>query len=174
MSSILKMGHPLLSCRSSEVEDFNSPNLDGLVKLLLETQQEHQGAGLAAPQVGINSRVICLGGATTRYPQAQDSEVLLLINPTFAPLSDEVIEGWEGCLSVPGLKGLVPRYYAVRYKGFDALGNSVAGELEGFMARVLQHECDHLDGVLFPERIENFKKFGYEESLVSELERDLI
>lgn len=168
-SSILKMGHPLLHCQSLAVEEFNTNELDATIKMLQEAQDQHQGAGVAAPQLGINARVLCCGGETDRYSQSKGTKQLVLINPELTIESDELISGWEGCLSVPGLRGLVMRYKSVSYRARDALGNIIQGKADGFMARVLQHECDHLDGVLFPERIKNFKHFGFEESLTEEV-----
>lgn len=164
--TILRMGHPLLNCRSEEVLDFNSPDLDGIVEQLLEYRDRFEGAGLAAPQLGIAKRIICFGGKTKRYPEAGASPVRILINPIIEPLSDEIESGWEGCLSVPGLRGLVDRFEYIRYTGFDVAGNQISAEASGFEARVLQHEVDHLDGILFPKRIKDFAHFGFEEELV--------
>ena len=168
-SQILKMGHPLLHCKSLPVEEFNTNELDATINMLLDAQKAHQGAGLAAPQLGINARILCVGGETTRYSQSRGTECLVMINPELAIESDELVSGWEGCLSVPGLRGLVLRYQTVSYRAKDVLGNDIAGEVSGFMARALQHECDHLDGVLFPERVKNFKCFGFEEALTEEV-----
>jgi len=164
-SLILKMGHPLLRCESLEVEQFNCPELFSLAKQLLKVQAEYAGAGLSAPQLGFNQRVICFGGKTPRYADSEATAPIVLINPELFPQGKEMVEGWEGCLSVPGLRGLVARYETVEYRGFDIFGKKICGVVSGFLARALQHECDHLDGILFPDRIQDLKHFGYEEAM---------
>ena len=164
---ILKMGHPLLRCESLEVEKFDCPELFSLVDQLLKAQVEHHGAGIAAPQLGFNQRIICFGGRTPRYECSGSEEPIVLINPEIKPASNKIVEDWEGCLSIPGLRGLVARHQAVSYKGYDVYGRKVEGLVSDFLARALQHECDHLDGVLFPERIQDLKHFGYEEAMSS-------
>lgn len=166
-SLILKMGHPLLKCESLEVEKFNCQELFALVDQLLKVQSEYSGAGLSAPQLGFNQRVICFGGKTSRYTDSQDVQPTVLINPQLLPQSKVMVEGWEGCLSIPGLRGLVSRYETIEYQGFDVFGKKITGVVSGFLARALQHECDHLDGILFPERIEDLKQFGYEEAMTA-------
>jgi len=166
---ILKMGHPLLHCKSLEVDVFNTNELDATIRMLNETQDAYQGAGIAAPQLGINARILCCGGETARYSQSIGTKRLVMVNPELTVTTDELVSGWEGCLSVPGLRGLVLRYKSVSYRARDAMGNIIEGEVSGFLARVLQHECDHLNGVLFPERIKNFKHFSFEESLTEEV-----
>lgn len=168
-SSILKMGHPLLHCKSLEVESFNTNELDATIRMLEEAQDSYQGAGIAAPQLGINARILCVGGETARYAQSVGTKRLVMINPELKIETDELVSGWEGCLSVPGLRGLVLRYKSVSYRAKDAMGNVIEGTVSEFLARALQHECDHLEGVLFPERIRNFKHFGFEESLAEEV-----
>jgi peptide deformylase len=166
IAEILKMGHPLLTTRCNEVLEFNSSQLDRLIECLLDTREDSQGVGIAAPQVGMNQRVICFGGLSHRYPKAKSATlVTVLVNPCFEVLGDELIDGWEGCLSIPGLRGLVPRHYHIQYSGRNAAGELVAGEAKGFEARVIQHEVDHIEGVLFPQRLKDLTMFGYEEEL---------
>ena len=163
---VLRMGHPLLNQRAAEVRDFNTPELDSLIVDMFDTMRAEDGAGLAAPQIGIGLRVVVFGfDENPRYQDAPAVPVSVLINPHIEPLGDAVEQGWEGCLSVPGMRGLVPRYSRIRYSGFDAGGEPIRVEAEGFHARVVQHECDHLDGILYPQRIEDFTRFGFIDEL---------
>lgn len=165
--SILKMGDPRLLRVAQPVTTFNTPELHRLVADLQETMTAANGAGLAAPQMGVDLQVVIFGSdaPNPRYPDAPLVPRTVLINPVITPLSDEEEEGWEGCLSVPGLRGVVPRFKRIRYHGFDALGQAIDREVEGFHARVVQHECDHLWGKLYPMRIRDFSRFGFTEVL---------
>lgn len=163
---VLRMGNPLLLERSHEVTEFSTPELKNLIQDLWDTMDAEDGAGIAAPQIGVLKRVVIFGMQDNpRYPDREPVPNTLLINPIIEPLSDEINDGWEGCLSVPGLRGLVPRYSRVRYHGFDERGRKIQCEVDGFHARVVQHECDHLDGILYPQRIENMREFGFIEEL---------
>ena len=159
---ILKMGDPRLLRVAQPVRAFDTPELDALVDDLFETMHAVNGAGLAAPQIGVDLALVIFGfKQNTRYPDAPPMPETVLINPVITPLSDEEIEGWEGCLSVPGLRGVVPRFARIRYSGFDPQGRPIEREAEGFHARVVQHECDHLVGKLYPMRIRDFSRFGF-------------
>ena len=163
---ILRMGDPRLLQVSAPVLDFNSPQLQELLADMQETMTAAQGAGLAAPQIGVPQRVVIFGGAPSRrYPDADAVPYTVLINPVLEPLDDLVAEDWEGCLSVPGMRGLVPRFQRLRYRGSDQFGQPLDRSVEGFHARVVQHEVDHLDGVLYPMRIEDMRSFGFVEEL---------
>jgi peptide deformylase len=163
---ILKMGDLRLLRVARRVESFDSPALHTLVADLFETMEALQGAGLAAPQIGVDLAVVIFGfGRNQRYPDAPPVPRTVLINPTVTALSGEEEEGWEGCLSVPGLRGVVPRWSRIRYTGWDTAGNRIEREVSGFHARVVQHECDHLIGTLYPMRIRDFSRFGYTEVL---------
>jgi len=164
---ILKMGDPRLLRVAQPVEAFDTPELHTLLADMQETMAAASGAGLAAPQIGVDLQVVIFGtGAPNpRYPDAPVVPRTVLINPVITPLGDEEEEGWEGCLSVPGLRGVVPRWRRIRYQGFDALGRVIDQEAEGFHARVVQHECDHLIGVLYPMRVRDFSRFGFTEVL---------
>jgi peptide deformylase len=163
---ILRMGDPRLLERARPVEAFGTPELRALVADMQDTMRAANGAGLAAPQIGVGLRVVIFGfESNPRYPQAEPVPFTILVNPVLAPLTDEMEEGWEGCLSVPGLRGVVPRWTRLRYSGFDADGGPIAREAAGFHARVVQHECDHLDGILYPMRIRDFTRFGYTDVL---------
>jgi peptide deformylase len=163
---VLRMGDPRLLERSREVERFDSADLHELLADMRETMAALSGAGLAAPQVGVGLRVVVFGfEASPRYPLAAPVPYTVLINPLVTPLSAAMEEGWEGCLSVPGMRGLVPRHLQVRYRGFDQYGTPIDRSVEGFHARVVQHECDHLDGVLYPMRIRDLRNFGFHEVL---------
>lgn len=167
VKEVLKMGHPLLQQVAAPVEEFNSPQLDALIADMLDTMQALDGAGLAAPQIGIPLRVVIFEvSANPRYPDVESVPRTVLINPVIMPLDDELESGWEGCLSVPGMRGLVPRYANLRYNGFDETGQPIEREVSGFHARVVQHEVDHLDGILYPQRMEDMRYFGFEEELV--------
>ncbi|XHS78319.1 peptide deformylase [Burkholderiaceae bacterium UC74_6] len=159
---ILKMGDPRLLRVAKPVTEFGTPELRQLVADMFETMAAANGAGLAAPQIGVDLRLVIFGfESNPRYPQAEAVPPTVLLNPVITPMSDAKEDGWEGCLSVPGLRGMVPRYAHVRYSGFDAEGLPVEREAHGFHARVVQHECDHLDGRLYPSRITDFSRFGY-------------
>ena len=169
---ILKMGDPRLLRTAQRVKDFGTPELHALVQDLLDTMRAVNGAGLAAPQIGVDLQVVIFGAGALnpRYPQAPVVPPTVLINPTLTPLSDEMEEGWEGCLSVPGLRGVVPRHAHLRYQGWDAQGGLIDRTVSGFHARVVQHECDHLFGMLYPMRITDFSRFGFTDVLFPELE----
>jgi peptide deformylase len=163
---VLRMGHPLLNQRASDITEFDTPELDQLIADMLDTMRAEDGAGLAAPQIGVSKRVVVFGfDENPRYRDAPAIPRTVLINPEIRPLDDSIEEGWEGCLSVPGLRGLVPRYTHIEYSGFDASGEPVRVRAEGFHARVVQHECDHLDGILYPQRIRDFTRFGFIDEL---------
>ena len=164
--AVLRMGDPRLLERSREVERFDTAELHALLADMQDTMAALSGAGLAAPQVGVPQRVVVFGmAANPRYPRAEPVPNTVLINPVITPLSTEVEEGWEGCLSVPGMRGLVPRHVHLRYQGVDQYGQPIDRTVEGFHARVVQHECDHLDGVLYPMRIRDMRNFGFHEVL---------
>ncbi|MFT3741394.1 MAG: peptide deformylase [Gammaproteobacteria bacterium] len=161
--NILKMGEKRLQTRSQEVEVFSNA-LENLVETLHQAMQKQGGVGISAPQIGINKRVIIYGfEKSQRYPNEKPVPLTVLVNPVLTTLTDEVVEGWEGCLSVPGLRGKVPRYLEIHYAGYTPSGEKKEGIATGFHARILQHECDHLDGILFPERIKDLKNFGFED-----------
>lgn len=163
---VLRMGDARLLRRSREVDRFGTQELRALVADLFDTMRALDGAGLAAPQIGVDLRVVIFGfGASPRYPDAPPVPETVLINPVLTPLDDETEEGWEGCLSVPGLRGVVPRYRNLRYTGYTADGSPIDRSVTGFHARVVQHECDHLDGVLYPMRMKDFKQFGFHDVL---------
>ena len=162
---ILKMGNPDL-LKVSEPVDFKKDDLTTLIEDMKETMKANDGAGLAAPQIGVFKRLVIFGFDTNdRYPEADSVPFTVLINPIITPLSDEQENGWEGCLSVPGLRGVVPRYTHIKYEGYDAEGNKLEREVEDFHARVVQHECDHLDGILYPMKIEDYRYFGFHEEI---------
>ena len=170
---VLKMGDPQLWRVSDRVERVGSRELDELLADMRDTMNAHNGAGLAAPQIGVPLRVVIFGVEfNPRYPDAEPVPYTELINPVLTPLTDEVEDGWEGCLSVPGLRGVVPRYTALRYEGLDPKGNAISREVDGFHARVVQHECDHLDGILYPMRMPDMRRFGYTEILFPDAEGD--
>lgn len=163
---VLKMGEPLLLQVAQAVEQFDTPELHALIQDMQDTMIALDGAGLAAPQIGVSLRVVIFGfKKNQRYPDADEVPFTILINPQFTPLSDEMAEDWEGCLSVPGLRGKIPRYTCLRYQGHDPWGNTIDREVSGFHARVVQHECDHLQGILYPMRIKDFRTFGFTEIL---------
>jgi peptide deformylase len=163
---VLKMGDPHLLAVSEPVAEFGTAELEALLTDMRDTMQHLDGAGLAAPQIGVNLRVVIFGvEANPRYPQAEAVPYTVLINPTLIPLSEEIEDGWEGCLSVPGMRGVVPRYRELRYTGFDAAGQPIDRSVSDFHARVVQHEVDHLDGILYPRRIEDLTQFGFTEAL---------
>lgn len=163
---VLKMGEPLLLQVAQAVEQFDTPDLHALIQDMQDTMIALDGAGLAAPQIGVSLRVVIFGfKKNQRYPDADEVPFTILINPQLTPLSDEMAEDWEGCLSVPGLRGKVPRHTRLRYRGHDPWGNTIDREVSGFHARVVQHECDHLQGILYPMRIKDFRTFGFTEIL---------
>jgi peptide deformylase len=165
--TILKMGDPRLLRMAQPVPRFDTPELHALVRDMQETMAHVNGAGLAAPQIGVDLQLVIFGSGQVnpRYPDAEPIPETVLINPTLTPLGTEEAEGWEGCLSVPGLRGVVPRWERIRYQGWDAQGQSITREVSGFHARVVQHECDHLVGKLYPMRVRDFSRFGYTDVL---------
>jgi len=163
---VLRMGHPVLRERAQRVERFATPELRALVQDMKDTMKAKNGAGLAAPQIGVGQRVVIFGVQDNpRYPDAEEVPFTVLVNPQIVLLTREIEEGWEGCLSVPGMRGVVPRYTKLRYSGFDEEGAPVERVAEGFHARVVQHECDHLDGILYPQRMTDMSRFGFIEEL---------
>jgi peptide deformylase len=163
---VLRMGHPVLRQRAKPVEEFGTPELKQLVQDMIETMESKSGAGLAAPQIGVSQRIVIFGVEhNPRYPDAEAVPFTVLVNPQLVMLTREVDEDWEGCLSVPGMRGVVPRYTKLRYSGFDAEGNPIEREATGFHARVVQHECDHLDGILYPQRMTDLGTLGFIEEL---------
>lgn len=166
--SILRMGDPRLLQMAQPVTDqeLGSSALDQLIIDLFDTMHAYKGAGIAAPQIGVSKQLVIFGGQRPpRYPDAPEVEQTVLINPTIQPLVDALEEGWEGCLSVPGLRGLVPRYSKIRYTGLDSQGRLIDRVVEGFHARVVQHECDHLIGRLYPTRMRDLSQLGFIEEL---------
>lgn len=173
VKTVLRMGDPFLLQKSKDIEQFDAPELHELIQDLEDTMRFMNGAGIAAPQIGVGMRVVIFGQKLTtsdklnkdaknpRYPDADIVPYTILINPTVTPLGDAMEDGWEGCLSVPGLRGVVPRYTRIHYTGVDQYGNVIDRMVSGFHARVVQHECDHLDGILYPMRIQDLSKFGY-------------
>jgi len=165
---VLKMGEKSLLERSVEVDEFNNEKLDDLLQNMWDTMAAENGAGLAAPQIGINSRVVIFGyQQNPRYPDAPAVPETVLINPVITPYDEETELGWEGCLSVPGMRGLVPRYRQIRYRGFDQYGNVIDRNASDLHARVVQHECDHLDGILYPQKIPDMRYFGFCDELAN-------
>ena len=163
---VLRMGDPRLWQKSQPVAQFNTKDLSELLQDMRDTMAHLSGAGLAAPQIGVQLRVVIFGvTANPRYPGIEPVPDTVLINPRLTPLSEELEEGWEGCLSVPGMRGWVPRFRRLKYSGFDERGQPFEREVEGFHARVVQHEVDHLDGVLYPMRIRDFTRFGFNDAL---------
>jgi peptide deformylase len=163
---VLRMGDPRLLERAQPVTAFDTPDLHALIADMRETMAARDGAGLAAPQIGVGLRVVIFGvHANPRYPDAEEVPDTVLINPLLEPVDDEMVDGWEGCLSVPGMRGLVPRYRRLRYRGFDERGAPLDRTVADFHARVVQHEVDHLDGILYPRRIRDLTKFGFIEAL---------
>jgi peptide deformylase len=167
---ILKMGDPRLLRVAAPVSDFDSPALLALVEDMFDTMRAANGAGLAAPQIGEDMQLVIFGfDHNERYPEAPPVPLTVLINPVIEPLGDEMVDGWEGCLSVPGLRGVVPRHARIRYAGFDAKGQPIEREADGFHARVVQHECDHLIGRLNPTRMRDLTTLGFTSVLIPEL-----
>ena len=160
------MGDVRLLQRADEVRMFDTPELHALLADMRDTMHALDGVGLAAPQIGVSLRVVIFEVANNpRYPDAETVPQTVLINPVLTPLSDAMEEGWEGCLSVPGMRGLVPRYTHLRYQGCDEYGALIERTVSGFHARVVQHECDHLDGILYPMRIRDMRNFGFNEAM---------
>ena len=167
---ILKMGDPRLLAVAQPVTSFGTAALDALIADMKDTMLAANGAGLAAPQIGVDLQLVIFGfERNQRYPDAPPVPLTVLINPTITPLSGEESEGWEGCLSVPGLRGWVPRWSRIRYSGFDPQGKLIDREVDGFHATVVQHECDHLIGRLYPTRMRDFTRFGFTSVLFPEL-----
>lgn len=162
------MGDPRLLEKAQPVTHFDTAELRGLLADMRDTMSALDGAGLAAPQIGIPLQVVIFGvQASPRYPDAEPVSETVLINPVITTVGDEMEDGWEGCLSLPGMRGLVPRYKRIRYQGLDEKGNPIDRMVEHFHARVVQHECDHLQGVLYPMRIRDFRTFGFTDELFS-------
>ena len=160
------MGDARLWQRAREVDRFDTPDLHALIADMEDTMHAMDGAGLAAPQIGVGLRVVVVGiESNPRYPEAGRVPYTVLINPVLTPLSDEVEDDWEGCLSVPGLRGVVPRWKQLRYEGYDPSGGYIVREVDGFHARVVQHETDHLDGILYPMRVRDMRRFGFTDIL---------
>jgi peptide deformylase len=165
---IARMGHPVLRARAAEIDDPKAPWVRRLVEDMIETMQDAGGTGIAAPQVHVPYRVVVFfvaGDRVTELPGDSEQELAALINPVVEPIGEERAYGWEGCLSVPGLRGVVPRYLSVRYRGLDLDGNRIEREVAGFHARVVQHECDHLDGILYPQRMTDHRLLVFTEEL---------
>lgn len=164
VKEVLKMGHPVLREKARPVSEFNTHELALLLTDMLDTMQALDGAGLAAPQIGVSLRVVIFAvESNPRYPDVEPVPLTILINPEIIPLSNEQEAGWEGCLSIPGMRGLVPRFQHIRYRGYNQHGELIEREVRGFHARVVQHEVDHLDGVLYPLRMTDLMQFGFEQ-----------
>ncbi len=169
LREILKMGHPLLNQVAEPVNEFNTPALEALIFDMFETMTQFEGAGLAAPQTGVGLRVVIFAVEDNpRYPDVDPVPATGLINPQITVLDETQEQGWEGCLSLPGLRGLVPRYRAIHYSGYDQRGELIEREVSDFHARVVQHEVDHLDGILYPQRIRDLRNFGFKSVLFPE------
>ena len=163
---VLKMGDPRLLEVAQPIDKFDTPELHALIQDMHDTMEALNGAGLAAPQIGVGLQIVIFGvGKNPRYPDAEQVPYTVLINPVLSPIDDEMIEDWEGCLSVPGMRGKVPRYKILRYHGYDQSGSRIDRTVTGFHARVVQHECDHLMGILYPMRIRDMRMFGFNEVL---------
>ncbi|MFL6659651.1 MAG: peptide deformylase [Massilia sp.] len=168
---ILKMGDPRLLRVAEPVREFGTPEMDALIADMFDTMHDANGAGLAAPQIGVNLQLVIFGfKQNQRYPDAPQVPETVLINPVLTPLTQEKEEQFEGCLSVPGLRGSVPRFTRLRYEGVDQFGNKISRDVDDFHARVVQHEVDHLLGILYPMRIEDFSKFGYTSVMFPDLD----
>lgn len=164
VKEVLKMGHPILQQVAESVIEFNSADLDSIIADMYDTMASLDGAGLAAPQIGINKRIVIFWVEDNpRYPDIEPIPNTILINPEITVLSDEINSDWEGCLSVPGLRGLVPRPTRIKYSGFDPFGDSIERIADDFHARVVQHEVDHLDGILYPQRMNDLSQLGFEQ-----------
>jgi peptide deformylase len=163
---VLRMGDPRLIEKSAPVVAFDTPELHALIRDMEDTMRARNGAGIAAPQIGVQLQVVIFGtGSNPRYPDAEEVPYTILVNPVLEPQGSETEEGWEGCLSVPGMRGIVPRHATIRYTGYDPFGGRIDRTVSGFHARVVQHEADHLQGVLYPMRIRDLRKFGFNEEL---------
>jgi peptide deformylase len=163
---ILKMGDPRLLEVAKKVQEFGTPELEALLVDMHDTMEALDGAGLAAPQIGVGLQVVIFGvKRNPRYPRAEEVPYTVLVNPVITPLGNDMEQGWEGCLSVPGLRGMVPRFARLRYRGSDQYGIPIDRCVDGFHARVVQHECDHLEGILYPMRITDFRTFGFTDVL---------
>lgn len=161
------MGEPLLLQQAASVEHFDTPELHALIQDMHDTMAAMDGAGIAAPQIGVSLQVVIFGvGRNPRYPDAEEVPYTVLINPVLSAFSEEMEEGWEGCLSVPGMRGVVPRHVSLRYTGYDQYGNAIDRSVRDFHARVVQHECDHLWGILYPMRIRDLRLFGFTDVLL--------
>ena len=166
IQKVLKMGDPILLQVAAPVANFDSPELHELLSDMRDTMAATNGAGIAAPQIGVSQQVVIFGiDHNPRYPDAEAVPFTVLINPTLEFIGDELEDGWEGCLSVPGMRGIVPRYKQLRYRGFDEKGQVIDRTVNDFHARVVQHECDHLIGMLYPMRIKDFRNFGFVDTL---------
>lgn len=166
IQKVLKMGDPILLQVAAPVANFDSPELHELLSDMRDTMAEMNGAGIAAPQIGVSQQVVIFGiDHNPRYPDAEAVPFTVLINPMLEFIGDELEDGWEGCLSVPGMRGIVPRYKQLRYRGFDEKGQVIDRTVNDFHARVVQHECDHLIGLLYPMRIKDFRNFGFVDTL---------
>lgn len=166
VKNVLRMGEPLLLQKAQPITKFDTPELHALIQDMKDTMQAMDGAGIAAPQIGVSLQAVIFGvGVNPRYPDAEQVPYTVLINPTLNFISGEMEDGWEGCLSVPGMRGVVPRYTRLHYTGFDQFGNGIDRLVSGFHARVVQHECDHLLGILYPMRIIDLSQFGYTDVL---------
>lgn len=163
---VLRMGDPVLFKKAEPVTQFDTPELHALLQDMDDTMREKNGAGIAAPQIGVSLQVVIFGvGANPRYPDAEEVPYTVLINPVLEPVGEDMENGWEGCLSVPGMRGVVSRYKELRYRGFDQYGAPIDRTVSGFHARVVQHETDHLLGILYPMRIADLRYFGFNEEL---------
>ncbi len=168
---VLRMGDSLLLQKAAPVERFDTPELHALVRDMEDTMRHMDGAGIAAPQIGVSQRVVIFGvEKNPRYRDAEEVPYTVLINPVLTPMGSEMEDGWEGCLSVPGMRGVVPRYFRLHYAGFDQYGKLIDRMVSGFHARVVQHECDHLDGILYPMRIQDLAQFGFTDVLFPGME----
>ncbi len=169
VKTVVRMGHPLLGQVAEPVVEFNTPTLDTLLRDMFDTLAAANGAGLAAPQIGVSLRVVVFGMADNpRYPDVEPIAETVLINPLITVIDAREVEAWEGCLSVPGMRGLVSRYRTICYAGHDSQGRRFERNVSGFHARVVQHEVDHLEGILYPRRIRDLSHFGFEEELFPE------
>jgi peptide deformylase len=168
---ILRMGDARLLRQAKPLEQFDTPQLHALIADMFDTMHDANGAGLAAPQIGVDLQLVIFGfGRNARYPDAPAVPETVLINPILTPLAQDTEDGWEGCLSVPGMRGMVPRWTRLRYEGFDQFGGRISRDVDGFHARVVQHECDHLAGILYPMRIRDLSQFGFTDVLFPELD----
>lgn len=169
--TILKMGDSRLLRKAQPVTQFDTPELHALIADMFDSMYAAGGVGLAAPQIGVDLQLVIFGfKKSERYPEAPPVPETILINPVLTPISDVKEDGWEGCLSVPGMRGVVPRFTRLRYQGFDQFGNPIDRTVDDFHARVVQHECDHLEGILYPMRITDFAKFGFTEVLFPDMD----